>query len=62
MSHEDRCRNMNHGRSNAPVRFCPNCGEKINQKLTAKCNSQIHATLRKDRYTYCSDCGIKFGK
>ena len=27
MTRVNRCLNFNHGRANAPVRFCPMCGE-----------------------------------
>lgn len=57
MTYEDRCRNMNHSRPSAPVRFCPNCGELVNKDLHPNCDEQKHAKLRKERSQFCSDCG-----
>ena len=55
-----RCPNMNHGRMNAPVSFCPSCGDTINnQKEKKKCDEFIHKARRKDRSIYCQDCGKK---
>ena len=52
------CRNYNHLRPNAPVRFCPMCGELVNQDIPMrKCNEQEHAIKRRERNTYCMDCG-----
>ncbi len=60
MSNEDRCTNMNHGRSNAPVRFCPTCGETVNkQAASQRCDDSKHDARRKDRNTFCCDCGKK---
>jgi hypothetical protein len=57
-----RCGNMNHGRTNAPVRFCPMCGGKINMKITTRCDANKHASQRKDRLSFCCDCGEKLSK
>ena len=52
------CPNFNHGRVNAPVRACPMCSEVVNIKIPIKnCNEEEHAKRRKDRSTYCVDCG-----
>ncbi|MES2855006.1 MAG: hypothetical protein V4692_04035 [Bdellovibrionota bacterium] len=59
---QGRCTNMNHGRLNAPVRFCPTCGDKVNTKIQARCDAPKHAMLRKDRNTFCCDCGEKLSK
>lgn len=56
---EIRCANMNHGRLNAPVRHCPMCGETVNKAVRTSCNDTRHAALRKDRNTFCCDCGKK---
>lgn len=48
---------MNHGRSNPTIRFCPNCGESINRRATGRCDHNKHAELRKQRHTFCYDCG-----
>jgi rRNA maturation protein Nop10 len=53
-----RCRNFNHGRPNAPVRFCPTCGEVVNEGIPSrKCNEQEHAKRRRERNKYCVQCG-----
>ena len=55
---QDRCPNFNHGRPNAPVRHCPNCGEVVNKNIPAKrCGEKAHAKYRLDRNRYCMDCG-----
>jgi len=53
-----KCPNFNHGRSNAPVRFCPVCGEVVNKDIPIrKCNEREHAGRRRERSKYCMDCG-----
>jgi hypothetical protein len=53
-----RCANDNHGRAVVTVRFCPSCGEVVNQKIFARtCLTEKHATMRRSRSTYCIDCG-----
>lgn len=54
---DNRCRNMNHSRSNIPIRFCPDCGDKVNASIVTKCDDPKHAARRKDRNTFCCDCG-----
>jgi len=54
----DRCLNRNHGRKDAPVRFCPNCGEVVNENIPAKkCREERHAERRRQGTKYCVDCG-----
>ncbi len=58
MSHNGRCLNYNHGRANAPVRFCPTCGEVVNNNISAEeCSEEKHAGKRRDGSMYCVDCG-----
>lgn len=54
-----RCPNMNHGKTNPPIAYCPNCGEKFNSgKIGNKnCNDESHRSKRKDRNHFCFDCG-----
>ena len=52
-----RCPNMNHSRPNAPIRFCPTCGEVVNGSVVEKCNEEKHAVRRKSRDRFCIDCG-----
>ncbi len=55
---ENRCLNTNHSRTNAPVRFCPMCCEVVNMNIPIKrCTPDEHASSRRDRNTYCVDCG-----
>jgi len=54
------CPNMNHKRSDAPVRYCPNCGEAVNANILAKkCSDKEHANSRMDMYKYCVHCGLQ---
>lgn len=50
---------MNHGKSNPPVVFCPNCGEKFTQGSHIKtlCDEEKHKSRRKERNLFCHDCG-----
>lgn len=57
MSRNGRCLNYNHGRANAPVRFCPTCGEVVNKNISSEeCSEEKHASKRESG-TYCVDCG-----
>jgi hypothetical protein len=52
------CPNLNHQRSNSPVRFCPMCGEVVNGDLPIKrCSDKEHAKLKRDREMFCVQCG-----
>jgi len=49
---------MNHRRTNAPVRFCSQCGEVVNGDLSTKrCSLEEHARRRRDREVFCVQCG-----
>lgn len=55
---EARCLNYNHGRLNAPVRFCPMCGKVVNENIPIRaCSEQKHVKSRRDQKKYCIDCG-----
>ncbi len=59
----ERCPNFNHGRANAPVRCCPNCGGEVNQNIPVKqCGQEVHAKRRRNRQDYCVDCGEQLRK
>ena len=58
MTRNGRCLNYNHGRPNAPVRFCPMCGGVVNKNVSEEvCSKDKHAGKRRDSSTYCVDCG-----
>ncbi|MBW1773351.1 MAG: hypothetical protein JRJ51_12860 [Deltaproteobacteria bacterium] len=55
---QSKCPNLNHRRTNAPVRFCSTCGEVVNKGiLSRKCTEEEHAKKRRERNKYCVDCG-----
>ena len=57
------CPNLNHRRSNAPFRFCLQCGEVVNDHIAIKrCTEMEHARKRQDRQVYCVDCGERLVK
>ena len=57
------CRNLNHGRANVPVRFCPRCGEIVNGGIARKhCTQMAHAQKRQNREAFCVDCGEQLVK
>ena len=56
----NNCPNTNHRRDDAPVRYCPMCGEVVNGNAPIKeCKAETHAIRRLERSTYCVDCGEK---
>ncbi|MGZ3743082.1 MAG: hypothetical protein ACXVBQ_04415 [Pseudobdellovibrionaceae bacterium] len=62
MNQKSRCQNMNHNRTNAPVKFCPSCGEAVNKAASNSCDEIKHAARRKERNSFCHDCGKKLNK
>ncbi|HDZ01885.1 MAG TPA: hypothetical protein ENH52_10560 [Nitrospirae bacterium] len=57
MIQKERCPNLNHSRSNAPVRHCPACGDVVNENIAPeKCSKEKHAKSRLDRNRFCVDC------
>lgn len=58
-----RCENDNHGRAVVRVRFCASCGAVVNERiLVRRCQGQVHAIMRRDRSTYCVDCGERLAQ
>jgi hypothetical protein len=52
------CTNLNHRRSNAPVRFCPSCGDVVNANVRPKrCLDSQHDVQRRNQSTFCIHCG-----
>lgn len=54
----NECSNLNHRRKDAPVRFCPDCREVVNESVpTKKCSEERHTQRRSQGTKYCVDCG-----
>ena len=52
------CSNFNHRRSDAPVRFCPSCGEVVNDAVGAQhCSENEHDKARREFSKFCVNCG-----
>jgi predicted nucleic acid-binding Zn ribbon protein len=51
---------MNHRRTNAPVRHCPQCGQAVNEGLpVGRCPDATHAQRRRQQSSFCIDCGAQ---
>ena len=60
MVQRQACENLNHRRSDAPVRNCPKCGEVVNKQIHIRaCTEQEHTKARLDRRTFCVHCGLQ---
>ena len=54
------CQNLNHRRPIPRVRYCPDCGELLNENLASgNCSEEEHAKRRRARSKFCSDCGMQ---
>lgn len=63
MRSESNCQNMNHRRSDAPVRFCPSCGSVVNAKVQPRsCTASKHDASRQNQSQFCVDCGERLIK
>jgi hypothetical protein len=52
------CTNLNHRRSNAPVRFCPSCGDVVNANVRPiRCLVSEHDVQRRNQSVFCIHCG-----
>ncbi len=52
------CTNLNHRRTESPVRFCPQCGTVVNARITSRqCSEGNHARSRRNQNLFCVDCG-----
>ena len=52
------CPNLNHRRSDAPVRFCSMCGKVVNENIQLRrCAEEKHTKRRREMSKYCVDCG-----
>jgi hypothetical protein len=58
VKYEASCPNMNHSRSNAPIKFCPSCGKSFGNQAFKKCDNEKHAARRKGGDQFCIDCGL----
>ena len=57
------CSNLNHRRSDAPVRFCPQCGEVVNRGVAkSRCRESEHAHRRQNGDEFCVHCGERLIK
>jgi rRNA maturation protein Nop10 len=54
------CPNLNHRRSDAPVRHCPQCGGTVNAShpITV-CSEDRHTAARRQQSTFCAYCGVR---
>lgn len=58
MGQLSNCPNFNHRRDDAPVRFCPMCGDVVNGNVPIqKCSEEEHAKMRREMNKYCVHCG-----
>jgi predicted RNA-binding Zn-ribbon protein involved in translation (DUF1610 family) len=58
MKRKSFCPNLNHRRSDAQLRFCPNCGEVVNDAIPIRvCSKEMHARMRRNQSKYCPNCG-----
>jgi hypothetical protein len=54
------CQNLNHRRSDAPVRYCPQCGKMVNSAHpVAACPEDRHTAARRQQSTFCVHCGVR---
>jgi len=54
------CDNMNHGRGNAPVPHCHQCGEVVDRALARRqCSNDQHAVSRRQGSVFCVGCGVQ---
>ena len=52
------CPNLNHSRSNVPVRHCPRCGGIVNASISPRsCTEAEHDDARRSRNKFCVHCG-----
>lgn len=59
MIKKTNCKNYNHTRILVQVQYCPNCGERFNVHTDIKnCTETIHAERRKNKDSFCCDCGL----
>jgi len=58
MPQKSICPNLNHSRTDAPVRYCPMCGKVVNKYRPIKtCTQEEHAKSLRKRTRYCMHCG-----
>ena len=54
----NRCPNLNHRRNDASVRYYPNCGQIVNDRIAVKtCRKETHRTKRMAFSKFCCDYG-----
>jgi hypothetical protein len=56
----ESCSNLNHRKSDPPVRACPQCGGVVNARIAAtRCSPEAHASRRKDGDVFCLHCATQ---
>ena len=58
------CPNLNHSRTDPPLRHCPRCGEVVNGNIPARiCTEEEHAETRRSmiKFRFCVHCGELLG-
>lgn len=56
-----KCLNVNHRRANSPFRFCPSCGEVLNNSVPISiCGMEKHTKEIGRGDKYCRICGERF--
>ena len=54
----ETCPNLNHRHGNAQVRFCPDCGQVVNESIpNRRCDNEKHDARRRSGNQYCVHCG-----
>ena len=57
------CPNLNHRQTNPPVRYCPNCGKVVNDRIATKmCSEEAHGRRRMQMSKFCVDCAERLIK
>ena len=60
LAERNSCPNFNHRRADAPVRFCPSCGNVVNAAVRiTTCPTARHDTARRSQSIFCVDCGTQ---
>jgi hypothetical protein len=59
----NQCPNLNHRRTDAPVRFCPSCGGVVNANVRpVRCLASQHDVQRRNQSVFCIHCGERLAE